>query len=46
MAFFTPAVLSQIIRQLVLRYFPLTSEVRLIFCYVIDSFIDIQQAFF
>ena len=27
MAFFTPTVLSEIIRQLVLNYFPLTSEV-------------------
>ena len=40
MAFFTPTVLPQIIRQLILRYFPLTSEVRLIFlCYFLNLFI-------
>ena len=27
MSFFTPTILSEIIRQLVLNYFPLTSEV-------------------
>ena len=30
MSFFTPTILSEIIRQLVLNYFPLTSEVSLL----------------
>ena len=34
MAFFTPTVLSEIIRQLVLRYFPLTPEVSVLFEFV------------